>query len=104
VRFIFRFMFFSLRNFSIGFNTAKEKLEIVSGVAPPPFGFFAGVLAACGGEMARLARNWAVKSNGGASKPLLPPTKNHEVQFGVSIVPNSHLFSKQMMWHAPRAW
>jgi len=35
-------MFFSLRNFSIGFNTAKEKLEIVSGAAPPPFGFFAG--------------------------------------------------------------
>jgi len=35
-------MFFSLRNFSTGFNAAKEKLEIVSGAAPPPFGIFAG--------------------------------------------------------------
>jgi len=30
---------------------AKEKLEIVSGAAPPPFRIFAGdFLAACGGE------------------------------------------------------
>jgi len=52
VRFIFRFMSFSSQNFSIGFNTAKEKLEIVSGAAPrlrrgfggqaPPFRIFAG--------------------------------------------------------------
>ncbi|MBU1039026.1 hypothetical protein KKC17_02215 [Patescibacteria group bacterium] len=31
---------------------AKEKLEIVSGVAPPPFRIFAeDFLATCGGEM-----------------------------------------------------
>ncbi|OIO52059.1 hypothetical protein AUJ78_01810 [Candidatus Peregrinibacteria bacterium CG1_02_41_10] len=43
-RFIFRFTFFSSRNFSIGFNAAKEKLEIVSGAAPQPFRIFAGGL------------------------------------------------------------
>jgi hypothetical protein len=30
---------------------AKEKLEIINGVALPSFGFFVGALAACGGEM-----------------------------------------------------
>ncbi|PIS39142.1 MAG: hypothetical protein COT33_03545 [Candidatus Nealsonbacteria bacterium CG08_land_8_20_14_0_20_38_20] len=35
-------MFFLSQNFSIGFNAAKEKLEIVSGAAPPPFRIFAG--------------------------------------------------------------
>jgi len=32
------------QNFSIGFKAAKEKLEIVSGAAPPPFRIFAGGL------------------------------------------------------------
>ncbi len=33
-------------------ESAKEKLEIVSGVVLLPFGFFVeGVLATCGGEM-----------------------------------------------------
>jgi hypothetical protein len=46
----FSFLVFALRIFIKEF-AAKEKLEIVIGVAPPPFGFFAGdFLAACGGE------------------------------------------------------
>jgi len=66
-------------------SAAKEKLEIVIGVAPPQILDF----------FAEGSRSLLATPNGAASKLSLWLPKNHEVQFGTLCLKKVHVFSNK---------
>ena len=77
-------------------------VKIVSDIAPPPRRKNTARLRARNSEF---PCNSAKKSLVGAlRRPLVSTEKTFEFLIGACIVPNSHLFPKQMMSHARSAW
>ena len=81
---------------------SKYYVKIASDFAPPPP---KQISARKRAEFSESPRKTNTNSVGGAlRRPLRSSFKTFEFYSGASIVPNSHLLPKQMMWHARSAW